>query len=402
MKLPRIKVTQKIQPSALGNFLVVMAGIALAMLLRYCLLTFESVDYLCCTGVWYDTIREHGFSALASGFSNYTPFYLYCLYLVSVVLPQISSVVATKLPSIAGDIVCAWYVYRMVRLKYRGDSPWPFFAFLAVVFSPTVVLNSSFWGQADSLYTAALMACLYYLLIGRETLAMLAFGAAFAMKLQAVFFVPFLFILLLKRTVSWKRTGFIPLVYVLAALPSWLAGRPLWELATIYAAQAGLYHDLTLNAPTLYAWVPHKMYRFFYPGGLVAAVCACYLFVLLVYKSRTALTSPILIQLALASVMIVPYVLPKMHERYFFAGDVLSIVFAFYYPKYFYVPIMIGLTSFFSYQPFLFHHKTIPLPFLALAQFFVLVVIVRHLTIVLYRDDDGVVGSAVTREDHGA
>jgi Gpi18-like mannosyltransferase len=386
MKLPMIKITQKIHSPAFANVVIVMAGITLAMLLRYCLLTFESRDFIIFTGVWYDTIKAQGFHALGSGFANYTPFYLYCLYLVSVVLPQISSVVATKLPSIAGDVVCAWYVYRLVGLKYRGDSPWPFFAFLAVVFSPTVVLNSSLWGQADSLYTAALMACLYYLLIRRKTLAMLAFGAAFAIKLQAVFFVPFLFILLLKRTLSWKQTGFIPLVYVLAALPSWLAGRPLRELATIYSAQAGLYSNLTLNAPTLYTWIPPELYTFFYPAGLVGAVCACYLFVLLVYRSRAVLTPPILIQLALASVMIVPYVLPKMHERYFFPGDVLSIVFAFYYPKYFYVPVMIGLTSFFAYQPFLFHHKTIPLPLLALAELFVLVMIVRHMMVTLYRE----------------
>jgi hypothetical protein len=91
-----------------------------------------------------------------------------------------------------------------------------------------------------------------------------------------------------------------------------------------------------------------------------------------------------------------------MHERYFFPGDVLSIVFAFYYPKYFYVPVMIGLTSFFSYHPFLFGQKTFPFPLLALAELFVLVVVVRHMTIVLYRDDEGVVGSAVRQEDHGA
>jgi Gpi18-like mannosyltransferase len=60
-----------------------------------------------------------------------------------------------------------------------------------------------------------------------------------------------------------------------------------------------------------------------------------------------------MIQLALISVLVVPYLLPKMHERYFFAADVISIIFGFYYPRYFFVPIIINLVSLFSYFPYL-------------------------------------------------
>lgn len=40
-----------------------------------------------------------------------------------------------------------------------------------------------------------------------------------------------------------------------------------------------------------------------------------------------------------------------MHERYFFAADVLSIVLAYYSPKYVFVPIVIGLSSLTGYIP---------------------------------------------------
>jgi Gpi18-like mannosyltransferase len=150
-----IKIIQRLRPPSWGNFILVAIGIILALPLRYSLLPFKSWDFRGHTGVWYQTIKTQGFSAFASGFSNYTPLYLYCLYIVSVVLPHISKVVATKLPSIAADGVCAWYACRLVGLKYRANAPWAIFACLAVLFAPTVVLNSSFWGQADSVYTAA-------------------------------------------------------------------------------------------------------------------------------------------------------------------------------------------------------------------------------------------------------
>jgi Gpi18-like mannosyltransferase len=74
----------------------------------------------------------------------------------------------------------------------------PLFAALAVLFTPTVILNSSFWGQADAIHTTFLLACLYFLVTRREIPAFIAFGVAVAFKLQAIFLAPLLLILLLK------------------------------------------------------------------------------------------------------------------------------------------------------------------------------------------------------------
>jgi Gpi18-like mannosyltransferase len=38
-----------------------------------------------------------------------------------------------------------------------------------------------------------------------------------------------------------------------------------------------------------------------------------------------------------------------MHERYFYPTDILSIIFAFYFPQYRWVAISVQLASFFSY-----------------------------------------------------
>jgi Gpi18-like mannosyltransferase len=142
-------------------------------------------------------------------------------------------VFAVKLITVPVDFVCAALVYKIVRARFI-TGPAPVFAFLAIVIAPTVFLNSSFWSETDILYTTCLAATLYFLIKEREIPAFLAFGLAFAIKLQALFFLPVLFILWLLRRVSWKTFLLIPLVYLIAITPAWLLGRPLDELLFIY------------------------------------------------------------------------------------------------------------------------------------------------------------------------
>ncbi len=52
-----------------------------------------------------------------------------------------------------------------------------------------------------------------------------------------------------------------------------------------------------------------------------------------------------LVSLALLSVLFVPYVLPYMRERYYYPADILSVVFAFYFPEKFYVPVITVFSS---------------------------------------------------------
>ena len=257
-----------IRPIPIMDILIVLVGALLALLLRYSLRTFASQDYSYYNKVWYQTIKDLGFSALGQSFSNYTPPFLYLLYIVSKLLPNIATVTAVKLPSIFCDFICAWYVYRIVRLKYE-KGPIPIFAFLAILFAPTVILNSAIWGQADSIFTAALVVFLFYLLKKRPWLACIAFGIAFSIKLQSIYLAPLLLVLFLKKVLSWKHLLVIPVVYFIAIIPAWIAGRPLVELLTIYFDQVqgvpGLFH----NAPNMYTWLPADDYGPFFVAGII-------------------------------------------------------------------------------------------------------------------------------------
>ncbi len=369
-----------------ADFLIIILGILLAILLRFSLRTFESQDYLNFFQGWYMDIKSQGFTALGMGLSNYTPLYFYMLYVLTIFLPKVATVTAVKLPSMACDFICAWYVYRIVRLKYL-NGPIPIFAFFAILFAPTVILNSSAWNQIDSIYTAALIAFLFYLLRGKNWFAFIAFGIACAVKLQSIYLAPFLVILLLKKTVSFKYFLAIPAVYILSIIPAWIAGRPLLELLTIYSGQVGGYVGLVHNAPNMYTWLPADMYNILYPAGIIFAVSICLIYVAVILKSRVRISKHLIVQLAFLSAILLPYFLPKTHDRYFYPSDVLSIVYGFFFPSYFYIPLAANLISFFIYEPFLFGTNIFPQPILALALLIVIVIVVRQMMLILYKPE---------------
>src|SRR5512143_1102306 len=172
-------------------------GVAMAIAIRIPLLPFRSSDFFNSLRPWYAEIREMGFHVFATDFTTYNPPYLYELYLIARFFPGISNVLAIKIPSLITDFICAYFVYKIVALKYPGRS-FPVFAVFAFLFAPTVVLNSAFWGQADVLFTAPLIACLYFLMVRRPNLALIAFGISLAFKLQAIFLAPLLLGLLLR------------------------------------------------------------------------------------------------------------------------------------------------------------------------------------------------------------
>jgi Gpi18-like mannosyltransferase len=368
------------------------------LLLRVSLLEFKSIDYFNYTKVWYGVLKTSGFSAFGGDFSNYDLPYLYLLYLVARFLPDIPGLVATKIPSIVADFATAWIVYRIVRLKYAA-SPFPLFAALAVLFAPTIVLNSAFWGQADSIYTCAALACLYSLLRRRPNRAMLLLGLAIATKAQAVFLLPFVFGLALRREFAWKYLFWVPGVVLLALIPDLVAGRPLLDLLLIYPAQAGQYQQLSLHAPSALSWIPDtgRLFTYFYDGGLIMATAAGLAVSLALYKAPAKLTSTLMLEVALISTLIMPFLLPKMHERYFYLADVLTIVLAFYVPRYYFAPLLMISVSFFSYQPTLFGAEPVPIPLLALGVFVLLIALGRQALLQLFAEPPDNTGTSAVQ-----
>jgi Gpi18-like mannosyltransferase len=226
-----------------------------AILVRMFLLPGESWDFENFLQPWYWHIVSHGgFHALADpSFSDYNVPYLYLMAALTY-LP-LSSLVAIKWISVLFDLALAYYTFRTVSL-FRPTRRWAALGAGAVVlFLPTVVTNSAWWGQCDATYAAFLVGGISYVLRHRPWWACTFFGLALAFKFQAVFLFPFLLVLVAAGRVPWRSLLAVPAVYLALDVPALLIGADPGQLLSVYARQTDTYHFLTINAPSVYQFV---------------------------------------------------------------------------------------------------------------------------------------------------
>jgi hypothetical protein len=276
---------------------------------------------------WLDHIRAHGrIGAFAIPFSNYNPPYLYLLSFASSFSGLVGDVTLIKALSVAGTLALSLSVYRL--LAACGAAPTLRLVALLPL-HPTLMTNAAMLAQCDAMWTACCLTALTCA-IRRKPAAMLIWaGIAFAFKAQAMFFAPFALAWLLAEKVP-VRLWPLPLVsYAAMLLPALLAGWPPADLATIYLRQADHPSPLSWNAPNIWALVqelPGTGGPAFVRLAFAAALLAGLLYVLAVARRR--LDAPTLVLAALVSALIMPGLLPRMHERFFFLADALAFAFA--------------------------------------------------------------------------
>jgi Gpi18-like mannosyltransferase len=186
------------------------------------------------------------------------------------------------------------------------------------------MINGPLLGQCDAIWVGCCVLAVASAL-DRRTYAMSAWaGLGFAFKAQALFLAPFCLVVVMRER-KWAALAIPPVIYLAAVLPAWLAGWPIDNLLTIYARQYELLPWLT-TGPNL--WAPavalHVTPELFFTAGYVLTAGAVVLYVAKVHPSLLA---------ALLSAILLPFLLPKMHERYFLLADVLAYCLAWTDPR---------------------------------------------------------------------
>ena len=333
-------------------FAAAFAFSALALVIRASLLDFQSGDYLTFLAPWTQFFRDNGgFAALRYSLGNYNPPYMYFLALFSYF--DISELYLIKLLSVLFDVLLAWACMKLLGL-YTGSRAKLLGVFFAVLFLPTVVINGAYWAQCDSIYAFFGIYALYLGLRGRGCASMVSLAACFAFKLQAVFIIPVFFILLLAKKLRWRQLLVFPAAYIVFMLPALLAGRPFIETMTLYFAQAGTVGDaMNYNAPSLtsmFQWSGNT------EGPSMLLIAAAFALVLASYAvaavKRSSLDDTVILGFALLLAMGIPYLLPHMHDRYFFISGVLALVLAFRDWRFFPVPLLAELASLHCYYAY--------------------------------------------------
>lgn len=327
-----------------------LIGLSIRVILRVVI----TDDWLMYWDPWISDIKEMGFSYLATDRYDYTPTFIYILWVISK-LPM-NPMTAYKGLHCILDFVAAAILGKMIY-KVTGSRRKGVLSYGLFLIVPTIWANSALWAQCDIIFMTFLLLCFYYLFADRPCRAMFFYGMAFVFKLQSLFIFPFLVILWVNKKVYLKHFLWIPALYFLSIVPAWIAGRPLMELINIYMAQGAQdVWSLSIKWPNIYQIIGNQFFLLEYASAgtwLILGILMIIMFAMA--QKRYRITNEFIVQMALFFAILTPWFLPHMHERYGCVADILAIIYAMMNRKKFYFPLVQILVSFNSYMAYLSH-----------------------------------------------
>ncbi len=350
----------------------------IAFALRFICMEHETLDYLNFLTVWVEHFRDNGgFRGLAVSIGNYNVPYLYFLALIS--YSDIYDLFLIKLVSIAFDVVLAFGVMKLVGVVTDSTSK-RLFAYYATLLLPTVILNSAYWAQCDSIYVAFAVLSIWCALDGRPKLSLVMIAISFSFKLQAVFVMPIFLAFIFTGRMKWSHLPIFPLTYIAMVLPAVIAGRPFMETLTLYIDQGytvGSY--LNFNSPSIFALLTDVDEGIWSKLGIVLAFAFTLLLLYWLFLCRHSLSNQTLLAAVTLMAVGIPFLLPHMHDRYFYAADIFTLAFAATAPQFFILPIFSQFASLLGYHAYLRGRYLLPMSNGAIALIAVMILLFLHI-----------------------
>lgn len=330
------------------------AALLLRLLLAFFYHGFHSD--IACFAAWADRMYAVGPGRFYSPevFTDYPPGYMYVLYPIGAIcnLLGISAysgvhLMLLKLPAIVCDLACGWLLYREADKRFKNGIPLLLAA--AYLCHPVILLNSSLWGQVDSVLTLTVVLLCLCLVRGRTIPACMVFGIGILLKPQMLVFTPVLFAGLLdhlflqgfcfRRLMRNLLAGLgILLGMVLLCLPFGLENVIMQYTGTLgsYAYAAvnafnfwGLLGLNWVSQDTLFLGLACKLWGTLALVLITAAVMILSLRLLKLWKHQDRVKYPLLGAFAILSTFAFSV---RMHERYLYPGLILLLFAYLYYP----------------------------------------------------------------------
>lgn len=343
-------------------YLSIIAVSIIAIIIRLINIKVESEDYILYLKPWVQIIKEEGgLASLKNEIGNYNIPYMTILALISY-LP-IEPLIPIKCISIIFDFILAasagMLVYKIVK---KDNKLYGAVTYMITLILPTILANSSIWGQCDSIYVTFVILSLLYMVQDKYLKSFILLGISCAFKLQFIFIVPAYIIYLVSKKKYIKLTyfGIIPIVDFIMCIPAMIVGRPIKECMMIYISQAGENIDrLSMNFPNIYNFIGKIEGTFAmnysdinYNIISVVTIGVIGFIMLLIYFKRD-IDKKQMIKLSLWSVCITTFLLPHMHERYLYLGETLSVILAIIDNKYIPLALAINIISIITYLTYL-------------------------------------------------
>jgi Gpi18-like mannosyltransferase len=337
------------------RWLMVLGFCGLAIAMRVFLFPIESNDFRAFLAYWLNYLQNNDLrTAYGDAFTNYAPFYTYMLGIGDRLFGELGKLYTVKIISNIADLLAAFWMYRIVALHYHNDreatSPMPLLAAMLTLVLPSAVINSSGGGQCDMWWVQFLLGAMYYVMAGKPNRALVCAGLAYSFKLQAILLAPFLLICLLRRLVAWSSLWIVPVVFIVTCIPAWAEGRELWDMAMVYWHQFHTYDSITETGNLYYALRGFDYITMRNVAIILTTLVSITLVVVtkLRWRAPPTVTSYMLLATLVAGLM--PYILPKIINRYFLLADMMTLALACIRPRWWPIAVLFQIASVLTFQ----------------------------------------------------
>jgi len=297
---------------------------------------------------WFWFLDQNGFHGIATirqhTGADVTPIWYYVLFLFtkSGLYARLTPVYCIRSLAIVGTIVAVVCTYFIVKTLIKRPGSWQPLIFAAIVpFLPAFFMDLLKTNIPDSIYLSLDLVALLAMLKKRPGLAWLAVGVAISFKAMAIYFVPFLLFVWLKRLKSgtiWDRLAplFVIPGFLVTCIPAYLAGMSLYD-ATIGVLVSrsgamnyewwGIWQILFSGAPP---WMPgtptaDQASGLMLYGAATAALAFLVLFVMLFNVKDRQTQFQAAWDLLVAAPIICYLFMPAQHEIYWALASVIAL-----------------------------------------------------------------------------
>ncbi|HEY8238498.1 MAG TPA: glycosyltransferase 87 family protein, partial [Candidatus Limnocylindrales bacterium] len=196
--------------AATGILVLLALGLTLRLIIAYLLPGSGFGVDLSSFQFWANDLADNGLFGFYDRpfFHDYTPGYLYVLWLVGSVANFLGSGVGDliKVPPIAADLALGYLAWSMTR-ELGGSERSARIAAALVLFNPVTWFDSVVWGQVDSVGVVFLLLALRELWRDRPERSAILAAVAALIKPQLGILIPIVAIVVIRRA-FWPRGGY--------------------------------------------------------------------------------------------------------------------------------------------------------------------------------------------------
>lgn len=307
---------------------------------------------------WFNVFKESGgLSGLSKQIGDYNLFYQTIIAFISNI--DVNCIYLYKIISIVFDYLlalsCAYIVCKLLDRDWKKDSFF-YLVYTIILMLPTVVLNSAYWGQCDSIYVFFVIWTVYLIYVERYKMGFFMFGIAFALKLQSIFILPaILLFYVAKKSFSILNFGITILTFWCSGLVTYFYGRGFLECFSIYFNQADQYHKMYMNVSSFWILFGEDLYGDLYKFAIILTVVLLGVgLYLILEKKKTMDMAENYLNTYCWCVWTVILFLPAMHERYTYMLDIMLIMLYFVNVRYIWCAFIEVLLSILTYSHYLY------------------------------------------------